>query len=360
MRNLKFSVIFILLLYGLFSNVSGADVKPTLVGWGIDRKNPEKFLKAAKEVGFDVIITWSTDEKFLKRAVKAGSKHNIKIFSCLSPMGMIAGLWKKQYPGKVVPWQIMNNAENAAFQFLSAGKNKFLVPYQWGGEPLLTNEVLLNKIICFNNLEAKELFKPLIDRILSVPGLEGIAFDGFGYRNYHRCYCEHCQKLLNEYRKKHPQLSSKQAAINFFRDTLVSYINYLADYARSKKNDTKTTVHIWPVFAPEPLYGNRLDLDYCGQTAAWYTLWRQKKIAKYSRIISGESQKYHRRQEGVGMIGYYDRPGKFPVKNASCVNMELKTMLENGCRRIQVCGAKDVINNKEIATVFKKYFGTQN
>ena len=59
---------------------------------------------------------------------------------------------------------------------------------------------------------------------------------------------------------------------------------------------------------------------------------------------------------GVGMIGYYNRPGEFPVKNATRVDMELNTMIKNGCTRIQVCGAKDVINNKEIAEVFRKHF----
>ena len=112
-------------------------------------------------------------------------------------------------------------------------------------------------------------------------------------------------------------MSDKEATINFYRDTLVNYINYLANYARSKKKGIKTTIHIWPVFAPDPLYGNSLDLDYCGQTAAWYTLWPRDKIAKYSKIISKQAQKYYQRQEGVGMIGYYDRPGKFPVKNAA-------------------------------------------
>jgi len=136
----------------------------------------------------------------------------------------------------------------------------------------------------------------------------------------------------------------------------VDYINYLADYARSKKKDIKTSIHIWPVFAPDPLYGNRLNVNFCGQTAAWYTLWPKDKIAEYSRIITGESRKYHQRQQGVGMIGYYDRPGQFPVKDAGRVDMELMTMIENGCRRVQVCGAKDVIYNKEISAVFKKYF----
>jgi len=354
--SLKKSVILILSFFVLAGNVFSEQVQRTLVGWGIDKKNTDHFLTEAEEVGFDVLITWSTDPVFLEKAVKLGEKHNIKIFSCLSPMAGMASLWKKKYPQKPFPWQKMNEDETAAEKFLSAGKNKYIVPYQWGGEPLMTNEVLLNKIICFGSEERKELFKPIIDRIVSVPGIAGIAFDGFGYQNFNGCHCQKCQKALADYCKTTPEMNQKEATVHFYRDTLVHYINDLADYARSKNKDIKTTIHIWPVFAADPLYGNRLDLDYCGQTAAWYTLWPKEKIAAYSRIISEQAKKYHQRQEGVAMIGYYDRPGQFPVKKASCVDMELSTMIKNGCSRIQVCGANDVIQNKEVAEVFKKYF----
>ncbi|MEN6304749.1 MAG: hypothetical protein ABFD96_18610, partial [Armatimonadia bacterium] len=118
----------------------------------------------------------------------------------------------------------------------------------------------------------------------------------------------------------------------------------------------KTTIHIWPVFTPEPLYGNRLDVDLCGQTAAWYILWPEEKIAEYSRIIANDAQKYYQRQQGVGMIGYYDLPGKFPVKDAARVDLELKTMIDNGCRSIQVCSSIHVMNNPQIRAVFKKWF----
>jgi hypothetical protein len=328
----------------------------TLTGWEIDEKNTEKFIADAAAVGFDVLITWSNNPVFLEKAVKCGNQHKIKIFSSLAPMGGMGKLWNKRYPERPVPWQIMTGDEDAAAKFIAAGKNKYIIPYQFGGEPKMTNEVLETKIICLNNQEARALFKPIIDEILAVPGIEGLAFDGFGYQNYHRCYCGECQKLLTEYCNKHPEMTKTEVESIFFRDTLVDYINYLADYARSRKADIKTAIHIWPVFVPEPLYGNRLNIDFCGQTAAWYTLWPIEKIAEYSRIISGGAAKYYQRQHGVGMIGYYDKPGKFPVKDAIRVDMELKTMLENGCREIQVCGAKDVINNQEIAAVFKKYF----
>ena len=327
-----------------------------LVGWGIDAKNPDEFIARAEATGFSVLITWSTDPAFLHKAVEAGRRHNVQIFSCISPMGRLGKLWTKQYPGDPVPWQVMTEDEEAARKFIMAGTNKYIIPYQFGGEPKMTNEVLETRIICLNDQNAQELLKRLTDEIVSVPGLEGLAFDGFGYQNYRRCYCEHCENLFAEYRQKHQEMEEAVAEAVFFRDVLVGYINHLANYARSRRQDIKTTIHIWPVFVPEPLYGNRLDVDFCGQTAAWYTLWPEEKIAEYSKTISGEAKRDHQRQQGVGMMGYYDKPGRFPVKDAARVEMELRTMIDNGCRRIQVCGCRDVINNEEVSAVFRRYF----
>ncbi|MCD6360039.1 MAG: hypothetical protein J7M38_04180 [Armatimonadetes bacterium] len=328
----------------------------TLVGWGVDRKNLDGFMAGAAEVGFDVIITWSTDPAALEEIVKAAAPHNIRIFSSIAPMSRLGKLWAERYPDRPVPWQVMNEDEQAALRFISAGDNRYIIPYQFGGEPVMTNEVLTSRVICFSSPEARELLKSQIDEIVAVPGIEGLAFDGFGYQNYHRCYCERCRGLFDKYRAAHPETPEGEAEVTFFRDMLVDYINDLADYARSKREDIKTSIHVWPVFAPEPLYGNRLDVDYCGQTAAWFMLWPEEKIARYSRIISGEARKFHQRQQGVGMIGYYDNRRGFPVKDAARVDMELRTMIENGCRRIQVCSALDVVRNPEAAAVFRKYF----
>jgi hypothetical protein len=355
MMKIKLALVTLAVLWALSAGYAADGGKVTLTGWGIDEKNLDSFLAQAEAVGFDELITGTTNPEALARIVAAAQARNIKIYSYISPMGNLAALWKKQYGDRPFPWQVMNPDEDAALRFISAGNNRYIIPYQFGGEPVLTNEVLTNQIVCFNNREARELFKPIIDGIMSVPGA-GLGFDGFGYQNYHRCYCENCQKLLADYLKAHPDMAVKDATDAFFRDTLVDYINYLADYARSRRAEAKTTIHIWPVFAPEPLYGNRLDIDECGQTSAWYTLWPEAKIAQYSRVIFSEAKKYHQRQEGVGMIGYYDLPGQFPVKDAAQVDRELKTMLDNGCRTIQVCSSLHVVKNETIAAVFRKYF----
>jgi hypothetical protein len=336
--------------------LAGSPPKAMLMGWGIEEKHLDEFMANAEAVGFDALITEAADPVFLKAAVAAGAKHRIKIFACLSPMSRAGRLWEKRNPGRPIPWQVMSDDENVARNFIMAGTNQYLIPYQFGGEPKMKNEVLIQKIICLNNPDARDLFKSVIDEIVSVPGIEGIAFDGFGYQNFHRCYCDLCQKHLAGFRAKHPEMSQEESAVSFSRETLVESINTLADYARSKGQNIKTSIHIWPVFSPDPLYGNRLDIDYCGQTAAWVTLWPEGKIAAYSRVISGKAKTYHQRQIGLGMIGYYDLPGKFPVKDANRVDLELRTMFEAGCRSIQVGDARDVLKNKEIAAVFKKYF----
>ena len=68
-----------LVLFIFIGNIFAEELQLTLVGWGIDRKNIDKFFADAEEVGFDVLITWSTDPVFLKKAVKVGEKYNIKI-----------------------------------------------------------------------------------------------------------------------------------------------------------------------------------------------------------------------------------------------------------------------------------------
>ncbi|MEI6165643.1 MAG: hypothetical protein WCS52_00460 [bacterium] len=353
--NFKIQSLIILMSLLAMANGYGANQESCiLTGWGIDEKNPEAFIANARAIGFDELIAGSTDPAFLKKAVDIGKTNNIKIFSCLHPI--TKSMWEKYAPTRPVPWQKMTEDEEAARKFIATGNNRYIIPYQFGGEPIMSNEVLAAKILCLSDMDARELLKPIIDDIVTVPGIEGVAFDGFGYQNYRRCYCEHCQSLLEDYSQKHPEIPKNERETIFFRDALVDYINYLADYARSKNRNIKTSIHIWPVFTQEPLYGNRLDIDYCGQTAAWYTLWPEGKIAEYSRIISQEAKKYHPRQQGVGMIGYYDLPGQFPVKDANRVDMELRTMIHNGCYRIQVCGAQDVINNKEVSAVFRKYF----
>ncbi len=167
-------------------------------------------------------------------------------------------------------------------------------------------------------------------------------------------------RLFRKFRKAHPNLPYDEALNKFSLDTLVAFNNELADYARSLRPGVKVATHIYPVFLPEPLYGNRLNVDYCGQTAAWYfyPFWPYEKIKRYAHIISFDAKKYHQRAVGVALIGIHTRPKVYgPVKTPERIERELKAILEGGCTRVQVCSMHDVLYDEKIGAVFKKFFG---
>ena len=134
----------------------------------------------------------------------------------------------------------------------------------------------------------------------------------------------------------------------------MDYNNELVDYVHTLKPDAKTVNHIWPVFMPEPLYGNRLKMDFCGQTAAWYFYWDPWRIEKYSRVISGEQNKYWNDVKGVPFIGYYDSL-EFPVKTPAKVESELRAILRGGSTCLMMCGFNDLLKNEDVCAVFERY-----
>ena len=49
-----------------------------------------------------------------------------------------------------------------------------------------------------------------------------------------------------------------------------SFYQINSELLKLAKPDAIVMNHIWPMYAPNPLYGARLKLDYCGQTISWF------------------------------------------------------------------------------------------
>jgi hypothetical protein len=319
-------------------------------GWG--RLNDEQF-KAAADIGLTDLICWTNDPGILKRMTANGKKYNIRIYAGVVPFGRD---WKSVYPKDKPVYQQQTPLEDYIVKLLKDKKYQIESSYQHGGEPTVSKEVLRNKILCMKNPKTVEVAKATIRKLVEIPGLTGIAFDGVGYQNYNCCYCPVCIKAFSEYYKKHKNIPVQKAFQEFSLKTLVDFNNELSNYARSLNPKISVTNHIWPVYEPEPLYGNRLNADYCGQTAAWFFPWSLKKIEKYSKVISRDQAKFFPNAKGVAMIGiYYGRSPVFPEKSPACVEQELRAILKGGCHRLQVCSITHVLKRPEIAAVFKKY-----
>lgn len=340
---------------------AGSDLKSVdaelriLTGWGGGKA--EEVVPKAAEIGFTELVIHPEDSANFAKFIELGKPHGIDIYAWLT-LGDIAA-WKKAFSDADPPLQVMSAAEQEALKGIQADKTVGKSRFQFGGEPVNKVEVLEAPLLCFHAPRVIEAFKKKIDGILSIPGVKGIALDYIGYQNYRCCYCETSQSQLAAFGKQHPELSTEEARHQFSLETLVDFNNRLSAYVREVKPDARVITHVYPVYLPEPLYGNRLDLDVCGQTAAWFfePFWSTEKITNYSRVISQKAKQYHDRPTGAALIGYFNRPDKFPVKSGQRLTAELQAILDGGCCRVHVCSLNDVLNTPEAAEVFRNFFG---
>jgi hypothetical protein len=113
---------------------------------------------------------------------------------------------------------------------------------------------------------------------------------------------------------------------------------------------------VYPTFLPDPLYGNRLKADFCGQTVAWYFPWDTEKIAQYTKFTVMEQNKYLEGVRGVPFVGLNRAPGSLWAKDAATLGSELRTILAAGGDMLMVCNGNDMIE-PGIHEVFMTYCG---
>ncbi|MBN1676836.1 MAG: hypothetical protein JXR37_37695 [Kiritimatiellae bacterium] len=340
------------------STAGGSEAAKTehliLTGWGGGKA--EDIVPKAAEIGFSELVVHHEDAANFAKYIEIGKAYGIDIYAWLF-LGDIPA-WKKAFPDADPPLQVMSPAEDQALKEIQADKTFGKSHYQSGGEPVNDIEVLTTPLLCFHDPRVLEAFRKQIDEMLSVPGVKGVAFDYIGYRNYSCCHCHTSQIQLAAYRKQHPELSPERALNRFSLDSLVDFNNRLSAYVRTVKPDARVITHVYPVYLPEPLYGNRLDLDVCAQTAAWFfePFWSTNKITTYSRIIAEEANRYYPRPHGAALVGYFNRPDQWPVKSRERLTGEIQAILEGGCSRIHVCSLNNVLDTPEAAEVFRSFF----
>lgn len=325
-----------------------------LTGWG-GGKAADVVPKAA-EAGFSELVVHHEDPANFAAFIGLGRQCGIGVYAWLYLGDLPA--WRNAFPDAAPPLQEMSPDEQEHLKRIQADKTPGKSRYQFGGEPVNDWEVLETPLLCFHDPRVLEAFKRQVVEMLHFPGVKGVAFDYLGYRNYRCCLCPTSQGELAAYRAKRPELSGEQALQRFSLEKLVEFNNRLAAYARTVNPGAQVIAHVYPVYLAEPLYGNRLDLDVCAQTAAWYfePFWSTEKIRRYSRIIAREANRYHPRPRGAALIGF----GKYPVKSGGHLAAELQAILDGGCSRVHVCSLNDVLNTPEAASVFRSFFGQPN
>jgi hypothetical protein len=260
----------------------------------------EAKIACAKEVGFTALITH-------------GPVGTMQAFAKLGrEQGIDAYFWFAPTPGDKAldPFrQVMSPEDDQRLAELQADKDPGKHGYQFGGEPQPgRHEVLESPLLCFHHPEVVEHCRTQLRSMLEAcPELAGVAFDYFGYRNYRNCQCDRSRQLLAEYRNTHPDLGEATARDRFSLDSLVAFNNELAAFGRNVRPGTKVATHVYPTFLPEPLYGSRLDVDYCCQTVAWFFVpyWSRERTAEYATRVVREQSRFFPNARGVPFIGVY-------------------------------------------------------
>ena len=112
---------------------------------------------------------------------------------------------------------------------------------------------------------------------------------------------------------------------------------------------------MYPVFLPDPLYGNRLDVDYCCQTVAWFfkPYWSAERIAGTARAIVDGQARYWPRQQGIPFVGVYvgrpiaDKPPERLAQELRIIREATKTT------SLSVCDFGEFVRHPQMRQVVK-------
>lgn len=152
-----------------------------------------------------------------------------------------------------------------------------------------------------------EYERKITEEIVKNYDIDGISIDYLGYRNYYACFCDYSNKKREEFAEVHPELTEKEVMEKFSQASLVNWTKQLREIVQGIKPNLKLAIHIYPDFDLNPEYGNKLYVDYCGQTIAWFykPFWSYGKI--YDKAIGYKQVegKYRKYNKHVPFVGVY-------------------------------------------------------
>jgi hypothetical protein len=311
--------------------------------WTLEDKPDAEVVSLAKSLGFNAIQCRS--KNMLKECHKIGMKAiGVVDLSCS----------KSRFSQQMLPEEERR---------LQLERKKSTAPglelLQGGGEPIVGGEVSCYDYMCPDRPETLEYAMKRVDEFIA-EGYDGIALDGAGYQNYYACFCDISRAKHKEFIEHHPNLSPEQAVIKYSSDRLVFFCNALIRHAKAKKPDLCTTCHIWPYFAPDPLYGNKTAFDYCGQTVSWFFVphWKMDKVKRYTYEVVYHAPEFHGRSCGAPFIGIFGPP-KYDrhKRDPEGLRQVIGVIKDSGSKAIQIAELGNILNDSKIAEVISHELG---
>jgi hypothetical protein len=334
-------VIGCLSLVGAASRPGGTDPAEQFVWrgvweWSMDHRTEAGLVEiavACQSLGFNVLMM-SPPEDLIGFMREQCHQRGIKLYR------------STVFSGGDESWQqVITPAEQ------ERAKQPFRETYQHGGEPYTADELYKRLLPCWNRPEVREYFRKKVTNFAGSP-VGGLAFDGVGYTNYYRCYCPTCEARLAEFREQHPQLSEQEASAICAEQAMVDFINEMAETARAVRPDIELTIHVYPYFRPHPYHGNRLDVDYVGETVAWFFRphWPLEKVGRLADEIVRTQAAHWPEHHAAPFIGFNSRPAR-DVRSPRRVQAEIDLVRASGVSAIQFAELGQIARRPTVARV---------
>ena len=194
------------------------------------------------------------------------------------------------------------------------------------------------ELICYEHELSRSIIATKIDRALEVA--DGVALDGFGFKNHYGCFCEICSNL-------HGRRIEKIAEVS--RRSLIEFSEYLYKHTKTSNPDSIIMNHVWPPFNPDPYYGCDLRLDYCTQTISWF--YRPEWSLDRVRLEAKEHSTRERpeRNRFVPFIGHYSDP--YQRRTPERIEAELEIAAEASDGSFVFCTLESILEDKAIRRV---------
>ena len=290
----------------------------------------------ARDLGFDTLVVPGPTEAMVRRGKDLG----VKVVAIVTPYPEPG--YGEQHPEQLQRLLPVEHAIRGAVAG-SAPDGYQQLAGRW------YSIVEERPLLCFEDPSSRELLKDRVSRALEIA--DGVAFDGFGFRNRYACHCPRCGKIRHDTMATDAELTEADAVARMSEDSLVAICGVLYEHAKSLKPDAIVMNHLWPPFRPNPYYGRRLRLDYCSQTISWF--YRPSWSLQRVEFEASELARLEDRDVNVFVpfIGVYDDPNL--VRPAARIARELDIARTFGGGNLVFCNLKTLHRHQELREVVR-------
>jgi len=306
--------------------------------WALPRETPAEqraLVAFAADCGFDTLVVADPTPAMAER----GADRGVRIVATVTPDPDKA--FREEHPACR---QRLHPAEAAANDALADAPADYL-RLAGRGYPLFHDR----EFVCFARSESERFLRERVREALAVA--DGVALDGFGFRNGYACFCERCRERRADRVEASgdplPQVIARDG-----RELLVETSETLYDAATDADPDALVVNHVWPPFRPDPGYGRDLRLDYRSETVAWFYRPHRGLDRVDEAAAALARRERPARNRVVPFVGTVDE--SYQRRSANRLAAEVDIALERGDGNVVFCTLERPYGDEAVADALRE------